>query len=113
MHLARMHRESAEIMPSVVDPISSLMQTGVQSDVHAMLLRLLDHLKAQQITTLFTNLTHGMVEMGVTDAAVSSLMDSWLLLLNCRRPDPQVDRRPDQICAGSVRSTSRGDTGSK
>ena len=84
MHLARMHREIAEFSPSVVviDPISSLMQAGIQSDVHAMLLRLLDYLKAQQITMLFTNLTHGMVEMGVTDAAVSSLMDSWLLLLN-------------------------------
>jgi circadian clock protein KaiC len=84
MHLARMHREIEEFAPSavVIDPISSLMQAGVQSDVHAMLLRLLDYLKAEQITTLFTNLTHGMIEMGVTDAGVSSLMDSWLLLLN-------------------------------
>jgi circadian clock protein KaiC len=84
MHLARMHREIAEFGPSVVviDPISSLMQAGVQSDVHAMLLRLLDYLKAEQITALFTNLSRGMVEMGVTAAAVSSLMDSWLLLLN-------------------------------
>jgi circadian clock protein KaiC len=84
MHLARMHREIAEFAPSavVIDPISSLMQAGVQSDVHAMLLRLLDHLKAEQITTLFTNLTQGMIEMGVTDAGVSSLMDTWLLLLN-------------------------------
>ena len=84
MHLARMHRELAEFAPGavVVDPISSLMQAGVQSDVHAMLLRLLDYMKAEQITALFTNLTHGMVEMGVTDAGVSSLMDTWLLLLN-------------------------------
>jgi circadian clock protein KaiC len=47
-----------------------------------MLLRLIDHVKAEQITTLFTNLTHGMVEVGQTDAGVSSLMDTWLLLLN-------------------------------
>jgi circadian clock protein KaiC len=66
----------------VIDPISNLMQAGVQSDVNAMLLRLLDYLKAEQITALFTNLTRGMIETGVTEAAVSSLMDSWLLLLN-------------------------------
>jgi circadian clock protein KaiC len=47
-----------------------------------MLLRLLDHLKAEQTTALFTSLTHGMIEVGMTDAGVSSLMDSWLLLLN-------------------------------
>jgi circadian clock protein KaiC len=84
MHLAKMHREIAEFAPSavVIDPISSLMQAGIQADVHAMLLRMLDYLKAEQITALFTNLTHGMVEMGVTDAGVSSLMDTWLLLLN-------------------------------
>jgi circadian clock protein KaiC len=84
MHLAKMHREIAEFAPRavVLDPISSLMQSGVQADVQAMLLRLLDHLKAEQITTLFTNLTQGMTETGVTDAGISSLMDTWLLLLN-------------------------------
>jgi circadian clock protein KaiC len=84
MHLAQMHREIAEFAPRalVIDPISSLMQAGVQSDVHAMLLRLIDRLKAEQITALLTNLTHGMIEMGMTDAGVSSLMDTWLLLLN-------------------------------
>ena len=84
MHLARMHREIAEFAPGavVIDPISSLMQAGLQSDVHAMLLRLLDHLKAEQTTALFTSLTHGMIEVGMTDAGVSSLMDTWLLLLN-------------------------------
>jgi circadian clock protein KaiC len=84
MHLAKMHREIAEFAPRavVLDPVSSLMQAGVQADVQAMLLRLLDYLKAEQITTVFTNLTQGMIEMGVTDAGVSSLMDTWLLLLN-------------------------------
>jgi circadian clock protein KaiC len=84
MHLAKVHREIAEFAPSavVIDPISSLIQAGVQSDVYAMLLRLIDYLKAEQITALFTNLSHGIIEMGVTDAGVSSLMDTWLLLLN-------------------------------
>lgn len=84
MHLARMHREVAEFAPHavIVDPISSLMSSGGKGDVQAMLLRLIDHLKADAVTALFTSLTHGNVERAMTDAAVSSLMDSWLLLLN-------------------------------
>jgi circadian clock protein KaiC len=84
MHLARMHREIVEFAPRavVLDPISSLLQAGLQVDVQAMLLRLIDHLKAEQITTLFTSLSSGIFEAGTSDAGVSSLMDSWLLLLN-------------------------------
>jgi circadian clock protein KaiB len=61
-----MHREIAELMPSVVvvDPISNLLRRASKATSTAMLLRLLDHLKAQQITALFTNLSDGMVEMG-------------------------------------------------
>jgi circadian clock protein KaiC len=84
MHLALMHRAIVEFAPNVVvvDPISSLMEAGRQHEVRAMLLRLIDDLKAKGITALFTNLTPGMSETGITDAGVSSLMDSWLLLLN-------------------------------
>jgi circadian clock protein KaiC len=84
MHLTKMHREITQFAPRavVLDPISSLMQAGIQADVEAMLLRLLDYLKAEQITALITNLSHGMTELGVTDAGVSSLMDTWLLLFH-------------------------------
>lgn len=84
MHLASMHRDVGEFAPStvIVDPISSLMSTGDKGEVQGMLLRLIDRLKADGITALFTNLTHGNVERAITDAGVSSLMDSWLLLLN-------------------------------
>jgi circadian clock protein KaiC len=84
MHLAQMHRAIAEFAPSVVvvDPISSLMEAGHQGEVRAMLLRLIDHLKAEGITAFFTSLTQGLTEMGMTDASVSSLMDSWLLMLS-------------------------------
>jgi circadian clock protein KaiC len=47
-----------------------------------MLLRLIDHLKARGVTALFTNLTHGNLELARTDPGISSLMDTWLLLLN-------------------------------
>jgi circadian clock protein KaiC len=84
MHLARMHRGIAAFAPNVVvvDPISSLLEDGPEREVRAMLLRLIDYLKAEGITAMFTNLTQGMIETGKTDASVSSLMDSWLLLLS-------------------------------
>jgi circadian clock protein KaiC len=84
MHLAVMYRQIEQFAPQivVVDPISSLMTAGVQADVQAVLLRLVDELKSRGITTLLTNLSHGLVEMGQTDIGMSSLMDSWILLLN-------------------------------
>src|SRR5256885_13810972 len=45
-----------------------------------MLLRLIDFLKASQITTLVTNLTGGGNVLEGTDLGISSLMDTWLLL---------------------------------
>ena len=84
MHLATMYREVEQFEPAavVVDPISSLMAAGQRGEVQAMLLRLIDHLKSIGCTALFTDLTHGTVELAKTDLGVSSLMDSWLLLLN-------------------------------
>jgi circadian clock protein KaiC len=84
MHLAAMHRQIEQFAPAalVVDPISSLMSAGQQVEVHAMLLRLIDHLKASGCTALFTDLAHGSIDVARTDAGISSLMDSWLLLLN-------------------------------
>ena len=85
MHLVSMHREIQEFKPSAVaiDPISALLTGGSgDGDVHAMLLRLIDFLKSHVITAMFTNLTHGSMEMAKTDVQVSSLMDTWLLLYN-------------------------------
>jgi circadian clock protein KaiC len=83
-HLAAMHREVERFDPDavVVDPLSSLTGVGVVGDVHSMVLRLVDFLKFRQVTALFTNLTHGNHEQAKTDIAISSLMDTWLLLYN-------------------------------
>jgi circadian clock protein KaiC len=45
-----------------------------------MLMRLIDFLKAQQITALFTSLTHGGSALEQSEAGVSSLIDTWLLM---------------------------------
>ena len=80
-HLAGMHREIEEYKPSiaVVDPITNLVSVGELSAVKAMLTRLVDFLKMQHVTALFTNLNvEGLVEMNT--AEISSLMDVWILL---------------------------------
>jgi len=83
-HLATMHRDVEEFRPTavIIDPLSSLLNSGQKHDVQAMIVRLVDFLKSQAVTTMFTSLTHGGVETAMTDIAVSSLMDTWLLLYN-------------------------------
>ncbi|HKY33740.1 MAG TPA: circadian clock protein KaiC [Candidatus Polarisedimenticolia bacterium] len=82
MHLAGMHKRVEDLRPSavVVDPLSSLESAGDRDAVESMVLRLVDHLKSRGITSLFTALTHGGDALEATQLAVSSLMDTWLLL---------------------------------
>jgi circadian clock protein KaiC len=84
MHLVQMHRLIEQFNPSavIIDPISSLMESGIGNEIQLMLLRLIDHMKSRQITSVFTNLTHGNIELAKTDTNVSSLMDTWILLYN-------------------------------
>ena len=82
MHLATMFKEIAEFQPQVVivDPITSLMDAGTDSECKGMVTRLIDYLKGGQVTTLFTSLTQGGHALQQSEMAMSSLMDSWLLL---------------------------------
>jgi circadian clock protein KaiC len=82
MHLATMFKEIASFRPQVVimDPITSLMVAGTDHETKGMVTRLVDYLKDGQITSLFTSLTHGGHALQQSEIAMSSLMDSWLLL---------------------------------
>jgi circadian clock protein KaiC len=82
MHLATMFKEIAAFQPHVVivDPITSLMDLGTASEGKGMVTRLIDYLKAGQVTSLFTSLTQGGHVLQQSEAGMSSLMDSWLLL---------------------------------
>ncbi len=82
MHLATMFKEIVEFQPRVVvmDPITSLMDAGTDSEGKGMVTRLIDYLKAGQVTSLFTSLTESGHAPQSSEAAMSSLMDSWLLL---------------------------------
>jgi circadian clock protein KaiC len=80
MHLARMYREIEEFAPAaaVLDPISALR--GDTGDVHSMLLRVIDLLKSRGITAFLTDLL-SVEGMDKADARMSSLMDTWLSLV--------------------------------
>jgi circadian clock protein KaiC len=82
MHLATTFREVHAYRPSVVivDPITSLMVAGSPSEAKAMVTRLIDFLKTENITTLFTSLASSMKGLPLTDLVISSLMDSWIVL---------------------------------
>ncbi len=83
MHLVRMHKFIEEFKPAAVimDPITNLTSVaGEKSEVTSILTRLIDFLKARQITALFTSLTAGGVAAEVSDVGVSSLIDTWLLV---------------------------------
>lgn len=83
-HLAAMHRDVSDFDPAAiaVDPMSALMGAGIGGDVHSMVLRLVDFLKARGVTALFTNLGTGGAETAASEMQISSLMDTWLLLYN-------------------------------
>jgi circadian clock protein KaiC len=82
MHLATMFKEIAAFQPAVVivDPITSLLVAGTDSETKGMVTRLIDFLKGNQVTSFFTSLTHGGHALQQSEIAMSSLMDSWLLL---------------------------------
>ena len=82
MHLATMFKEIASFQPHavIIDPITSLMVAGTDYETKGMVTRLIDYLKGGQVTSLFTSLTHGGHALQQSEIAMSSLMDSWLLL---------------------------------
>jgi circadian clock protein KaiC len=88
-HLVMMHDIVRAFRPTVVavDPISNLTMAYDESEVKPTLMRLIDFLKKQQITAVFTSLTSGEGEdaasaLEQSQLGVSSLMDTWLLLRN-------------------------------
>jgi circadian clock protein KaiC len=81
-HLVSMYQHVREFKPSatVVDAITNLLSVGTPTDVRAMLMRVIDNLKVHGVTGFFTSLTPGKNENEDTEAGVSSLMDTWILL---------------------------------
>jgi circadian clock protein KaiC len=82
MHLVQIHKMVADLEPAavIVDPISNFTASGSDADAESMLLRLVDFLKARQITAFMINLTAGGNAWERTDVGISSIIDTWLLL---------------------------------
>jgi len=82
MHLASIHKlvQTYDPQAVVIDPISNLSQAGNRAEATAMLTRLIDYLKLKRITAVMTCLTDAKNGLERTDADVSSLVDTWLLL---------------------------------
>ncbi|GAB4534489.1 MAG: circadian clock protein KaiC [Anaerolineae bacterium] len=82
MHLATTLRAVNQFQPDIVivDPISTLINISTEIEVKMMLIRLVDFLKTRGITALFTDLTRGDGALEHTEVAISSLIDTWLLL---------------------------------
>jgi len=81
-HLATTHEHIARFKPAavVVDPVTNMLMVGSPNEVRSLLTRLVDYLKTQEITSIFTSLTQNDGPMEASEGEVSSLMDAWILL---------------------------------
>lgn len=81
-HLSTTIKLINKVNPQIVilDPIDAFIMGGNQTEVKIMLLRIVDYLKMRNITALFASLTNGSENQELTDMAISSLIDTWLLL---------------------------------
>jgi circadian clock protein KaiC len=84
-HLVEMRDRVIDFKPRVVvvDPISNLTIDDRETEIKPTLMRLIDSMKTEHITAVFTSLTsfiHSTDES--SEVGVSSLMDTWLVLKN-------------------------------
>jgi circadian clock protein KaiC len=85
MHLVTFHELITELNPAVVvmDPITNLLAGGDTMQVKSLLTRLVDFFKHRKLTSMFTSLTSGTeAAIETSEAAISSIMDTWILLRN-------------------------------
>ena len=84
MHLVTMYDLIKEHKPQIValDPITDFFAIGSKTEVKAAITRIIDFLKTNQITALFTSSTSEEDTPDQTVVGVSSLIDAWISLRN-------------------------------
>jgi circadian clock protein KaiC len=84
MHLVNMHDLISQYKADVVvmDPITDFTAIGNQAEVKAAITRIIDFLKANQITALFTTITSEDESADQSVIGISSLIDAWISLRN-------------------------------
>ncbi|PXY46767.1 circadian clock protein KaiC [Flavobacterium hydrophilum] len=82
LHLLTLRKLIREFEPTtiIIDPISNLITVGSEHEVRSMLVRLIDMLKAHNITALFTSLNKQTDNFrpDLAEESVSSLVDTWI-----------------------------------
>ena len=84
MHLVTMYDLIKKFKPTIVilDPITDFFAVGSLGEVKAAITRIIDFLKMNQITALFTSYTTEDEGFDQTVVGVSSLIDTWISLRN-------------------------------
>lgn len=82
LHLLNLNKYIREFNPStvIIDPISNLISVGSQKEVRSLLVRLIDMLKLNNITAMFTSLSSAsdVARPDLPEDTVSSLIDTWI-----------------------------------
>lgn len=82
LHLLTLRKLIKEFKPTtiIIDPISNLISVGSEHEVKSMLVRLIDMLKVNNITALFTSLNKQTENFrpDLAEESVSSLVDTWI-----------------------------------
>ncbi|MGZ3863856.1 MAG: circadian clock protein KaiC [Bacteroidia bacterium] len=84
MHLLNLRKLVRDFKPAavIIDPISNLISVGTISEVRSTMVRLIDLLKVNNITAIFTSLSqqNASETNELTEESVSSLVDTWITL---------------------------------
>ena len=82
LHLLTLRKLIKEFNPAtvVIDPVSNLISVGSPQEVRSMLVRLIDMLKLNNITAMFTSLSqqNEHIRPDLSEDSVSSLIDTWI-----------------------------------
>lgn len=82
LHLLTLRKLIKDFKPTTVilDPISNLISVGSEQEVRSMLVRLIDMLKFNNITALFTSLSKhsDILRPDLAEESVASLVDAWI-----------------------------------
>ncbi|HMK05977.1 MAG TPA: circadian clock protein KaiC, partial [Flavobacterium sp.] len=82
LHLLTLRKLIREFKPMtvIIDPISNLISVGSEQEVRSMLVRLIDMLKMNNITALFTSLNKQSDNFrpDLAEDSISSLVDTWI-----------------------------------
>ena len=92
-HLLDLYKTIDDFKPKsvVIDPLTSLIGEGSPRQVHSMITRMIDVLKTQSITGLFTSLVSSTAQNDTSgEIGVSSLIDTWIVV---RELEEQVGKK--------------------